>query len=190
MDAIDFLTIFNSVLFTRVCQCGPSALKCSTTKRSSRIDTICFVGVRVGPPCPRRRGGMTVAFSQKRFTSCALCALYGVPVTSISLSLRFFSLARLVLDGLPVFALFMFDTFANRDQAWGCRTVDPHHEHDDIVKQAKTLQSLFAVAFALVLNRQHRSIEDQFAVRQINSMLRNVLSAVLSRDLSDNHHAA
>ena len=52
------------------------------------------------------------------------------------------------------------------------------HEHDDTVKQAKTLQSLFAVALALVLNRQHRCIEDHFAVHQINSMLRNVLSAL------------
>src|ERR1700730_17896320 len=134
MDAIDFLTIFSSVSFTRVCQSGPSALKCSTTKRSSRIETICFVGVRCGPRCPRRRPGMTVAFSQKRFTCCALCPSYGLPVTSIILSLRFFSLARLVLDGLPVFALFMFDSFANRDYAWGYRTVDPHHEHDDTVK--------------------------------------------------------
>ena len=60
----------------------------------------------------------------------------------------------------------------------GIQTVDPHHELDDTVKQAKTLQSLFAVAFALVLNRQHRCIEDHFAVRQINSMLQNVLSAL------------
>src|SRR5206468_2404551 len=69
VDAIDFFTIFSSRSFTRVCQRGPPALKWSTTKRSSLTDTICLVGARCAPHCPRRRGGMTVAFSQKRFNS-------------------------------------------------------------------------------------------------------------------------
>ena len=59
----------------------------------------------------------------------------------------------------------MFDTFRNRDYVRGCGMVNPYHEYHSAVEPAETFQSLFAVALALVLNRQHRCIEDHFAVR-------------------------